>query len=145
MEPDDKWVGLVRSFERIVMQVLILLLRAMVALCIFELGWLLLRGLLRAQSPMVLDVEQMFELFGFFLIVLVGVELISTLKGYLRAGVIHVEVVLEVALIAVAQKVIVLDTKRAEGMGFGLAALILALAVAFWCVRSKALRAPPRP
>ncbi|HVJ90666.1 MAG TPA: phosphate-starvation-inducible PsiE family protein, partial [Labilithrix sp.] len=61
---------------------------------------------------------------------------------YLYERVIHVEVVLEVALIAVAQKVIVLDASRAGGtMLLGVAGVILALSVAFWAVRS-ARRSP---
>ena len=81
-------------------------------------------------------VEEMFELFGFFLLVLIGMELLTTLRAYVYERVIHAEVVLEVALIAIAQKVIVLDTSRASWATLlGLAALVLALAAAIWAVR----------
>jgi uncharacterized membrane protein (DUF373 family) len=39
------------------------------------------------------------QFFGYFLLVLIGVELIETLKAYAKKDVIHVRVVLEVALI----------------------------------------------
>jgi uncharacterized membrane protein (DUF373 family) len=78
----------------------------------------------------------MLELFGFFLLVLIGVELLTTLKVHVTDGVVHVEVVLEVALIAVAQKVIVLDATRVDALSLlALAALVLTLAAAFWWVR----------
>jgi uncharacterized membrane protein (DUF373 family) len=83
----------------------------------------------------------MLELFGFFLLVLVGLELLTTLKSYLYDRVIHVEVVLEVSLIAVAQKVIILDTRTGGATLFGLAGLVMTLALAFWVVRIARRRA----
>lgn len=77
----------------------------------------------------------MLGLFGFFLLVLVGLELLTTMKSYLADRVIHVEVVLEVSLIAVAQKIIILDTKSEGTNLLGLAGLVMALALAFWIVR----------
>ena len=41
------------------------------------------------------------------LLVLIGVERLETLKAYVKKDVIHVRVVLEVALIAMARKVII--------------------------------------
>ena len=56
-------------------------------------------------------------------------------------GVVHVEVVLEVALIAIAQKIIIFNTSRATGLSVvGLAALVLALAASFWLVRAAGHR-----
>jgi uncharacterized membrane protein (DUF373 family) len=51
-------------------------------------------------------VQGLLEIFGYFLLVLIGVELLETLKAYLKKDAIHVRVVLEVALIAMARKVI---------------------------------------
>jgi uncharacterized membrane protein (DUF373 family) len=63
-------------------------------------------------------------------------ELFASLKSHLREGVVQVEVVLEVALIAIAQKIIILDTSRATALGLlGQAALVLALAGGYWLVR----------
>jgi len=62
--------------------------------------------------------------------------LIETLKAYLRKDVIHVRIVLEVALIAMARKVIVLEPNAVPGSTMlGVAAVILALAVAFYFER----------
>jgi uncharacterized membrane protein (DUF373 family) len=81
---------------------------------------------------LLLEVDELLEIFGFFLLILIGVELLETIKAYLRDNVIHVEIVLEVALIAVARKVIVLDLSKYDGLGvLAIAALIIALAGAF--------------
>ena len=81
-------------------------------------------------------VRGLLEIFGDFLLVLIGVELLETLKAYLRKDVIHVRVVLEVALIAMARKVIIEEPNTVPGVTlFGIAALILALGIAFFFER----------
>lgn len=79
-----------------------------------------------------ISVESLLDIFGYFLLVLIGVELLETLRAYMRKDVIHVRVVLEVALIAMARKAIIAEPSTMPGLAlFGLAALILALGVAF--------------
>jgi uncharacterized membrane protein (DUF373 family) len=114
----------------------------MVVLGTVELGWLLLQDITTIR-PRLLDVEEVLEVFGYFLLVLVGLELITSMKAYLYQRVIHVEVVLEVSLIAVAQKIIILDTRSSPLSMVGLAALLVALAVAFGVVRYAQRKAQP--
>jgi uncharacterized membrane protein (DUF373 family) len=95
-----------------------------------------------APPRFLIRVQGLLEIFGYFLLVLIGVELIETLKAYLKKDVIHIRVVLEVALIAMARKVIVEEPNAVPGLTlFGIAALILALGVAFH-VERQARREP---
>jgi uncharacterized membrane protein (DUF373 family) len=87
-----------------------------------------------------IPVQGLLEIFGYFLLVLIGLELLETLKAYLRKDVIHVRVVLEVALIAMSRKVIIQEP-NAGATSFGIAGLILALAIAFYFER-QAKREP---
>jgi uncharacterized membrane protein (DUF373 family) len=87
-------------------------------------------------------VQGLLEIFGYFLLVLIGVELLETLKAYLKKDVIHIRVVLEVALIAMARKVIIEEPNTVPSLTlFGIAALILALGIAFH-VERQARREP---
>lgn len=61
-------------------------------------------------------VQGLLEIFGYFLLVLIGVELLETLKAYVRKDVIHVRVALEVALIAMARKVIIEEPNTVPGV-----------------------------
>ena len=55
---------------------------------------------------------------------------------YLKRDIIHIRVVLEVALIAMARKVITEEPESVSALTlFGIAALILALAIAFYFER----------
>jgi Predicted membrane protein len=80
-----------------------------------------------------IPVDGLLEIFGYFLLVLIGVELLETLKAYIKKDVIHMRVVLEVALIAMARKVIIAEPDHLPSLAlFGMASLILALGVAFY-------------
>jgi uncharacterized membrane protein (DUF373 family) len=141
--PDEKvsvrwrrFTDFVGSFERGIVFALILLLMIVVGSATVELGVELAKDLTALETSL-LDVEEMFSLFGYFLLVLIGLELLKTLKTYVHEGVVQVEVVLEVALIAVAQKLIILNlSKVAPPFIYGLAALIVTLALAYWLVRN---------
>jgi uncharacterized membrane protein (DUF373 family) len=137
----ERIVTIVKRFERVIAFALVVLLMIVVALATVELGALLYKDLAQTRQTL-LQVEQTFELFGSFLLVFVGLELLTSLKAYVREGTVHVEVVLEVALVALAQKVIILNPRSSPLTQFGLAALILALAGAFWWVRVGRARSP---
>jgi uncharacterized membrane protein (DUF373 family) len=136
--------AIIKGFERGVTFALLLLLMVVVLLATVELAVLLYRDLVVTRAEL-LNMEQTFELFGAFLLVFVGLELLTSLKDYVRHGAVHVEVVIEVALVALAQHLILLNPKSSPLTQFGLAALVLSLAGAFWCVRAARAREPARP
>jgi hypothetical protein len=90
--------------------VVVALSRLHVGVLIAEEIWAPPRFLIRVQG--------LLESFGYFLLVLIGVELLETLKAYLRRNVIHVHVVLEVTLIAMARKVIMEEPNTVSKLDF---------------------------
>jgi len=128
-----------KTFEQAVVHVLIALMVLVILVAIVDLGWMVIEDILRPPF-LVLEADGLLKIFGFFLLILIGVELLETIKAYLEEHVVHVEVVLEVALIAVARKVIVLDLKEHDAVTIaGIAALIITLAAAFY-LEKKARR-----
>lgn len=80
------------------------------------------------------------DLFGAFLLVLIGIELLDTIKVYLRENVVHVEVVVLVAIIAIARKVVVLKIEELEGSKvIGIGILILSLSIAYYLIKKSGL------
>jgi len=126
---------LVTKVQGLIVMTLIVMLVLVVLLSTAHLGWLIAHEMW--QPPRILiPVQGLIEIFGYFLLVLIGVELLETLKVYLKQDVIHVRVVIEVALIAMARKVITAEPNNVAPLTlFGIAALILALAVAFYFER----------
>ncbi len=138
--PADGGLGrAVRRFERFVVVALIVMMMIVIFLGAIELGWLIVVDII-SPPIILLEVGELLDIFGFFLLILIGVELLETLKAYLRDNVVHVEIVLVVALIAIARKVIVLDLSKHDGLTvFAIAALIVALAVGYVLVRQARL------
>ena len=132
----------IKRFERIIVVSLVVMMMLVVALSTVDLGWLILKDII-TPPVVLLEVDELLEIFSFFLLILIGVELLETIKAYLRDNVLHVEIVLEVALIAIARKIIVLDLGKYDGLNvLALAAIILALAGASLVQRRARVKAP---
>jgi uncharacterized membrane protein (DUF373 family) len=122
---------LVTKIQKFVVFALAGMLIVVVALSTLHLGVLIAEEIW-APPRFLIRVQGLLEIFGYFLLVLIGMELLETLKAYLRKDVIHVRVVLEVGVIAMARKVIILEPNAVPSATFlGIAALILALGIAF--------------
>jgi uncharacterized membrane protein (DUF373 family) len=123
---------LLTKAQKLIAVVLAVMLIIVVVLSTVDLGFLIGHEIWKPPRFLI-PVQGLLEIFSFFLLILIGVELLETLKAYVKEDVIHVRVVLEVALIAMARKVIVLEPNSISGLTlFGMAALILALGVAFY-------------
>ena len=127
-----------KIFERFE-QFIVLALMAFMMIAVFvstiEVGVILWQQMLE-PPVMLLNVREMMEVFGFILMVIIGLELLETIKTYLQDHEVHVEVVLLVALVAVARKVIILDYKDMEpDMMLAVAALVISMSAGFYVVR----------
>ncbi len=120
----------------IMLAVVVILSTAHLAVMVWEEMW--------APPRFLIPVQGLLEIFGYFLLVLIGVELLETLKAYMIKDIIHVRVVIEVALIAMARKVIVEEPNNVSSLTlFGIAALILSLGIAYYFERQGKREVPP--
>lgn len=127
--------ALATKIQKFIVFALAGMLAVVVVLSTLHLGVLIVQEIW-APPRFLIRVQGLLEIFGYFLLVLIGVELLETLKAYLKKDVIHVRVVLEVALIAMARKVIIEEPNTVPSSTLlGIAALILALGIAFYFER----------
>lgn len=125
-------IKMVQKFTALALAVMLVVV---VVLSTLHLGVLIAHEIW-APPRFLIRVQGLLEIFGYFLLVLIGVELLETLQAYIKRDVIHVRVVLELALIAMARKVIIEEPNTVPSLTlFGIAALILALGVAFYFER----------
>jgi uncharacterized membrane protein (DUF373 family) len=123
------------KFEELISRALLLMMAAVVLLTTIELGWILAKDVL-TPPVFLLEIGEILELFGLFLLVLIGIELMHSVKVYIKRRAIHLEAMLVVALVAVARKVIVLEPKElAPAAVLGLAAMALALTIGYYLVK----------
>lgn len=130
------------AFERVMVLVLLVMMMAVVLLAIINLAWSLGSDLL--TPPLLrLQIDELLDVFGQFLLVLIGIELLESMRAYLADHRFHVETALAVALVALARKAVVLDLKAlGPGALLGLAALVLAFTIGYFLLRSRSW-APP--
>ncbi len=129
-------LNLLKRFERFLIQVLMVMMALVLLLTTVDLGWTIIKDI---SQPLylILSVDQLLELFGLFMLVIIGIELLETImKTYLTQGIPHYEVVLSVAIIAIARKVIILDIKEISSLSLiGIASIILALTVGYYFMK----------
>ncbi len=124
-------------FQNAILMVLTWMMALVVLLATLELFYIIVSDI--ATPPLVLlEIDELLEIFGYFLLVLIGVELLETFKIYLEENVINVQVVLLVAIIAIARKVIILDVKGLPSMTlFGIGVIIVSLSAGYYLVKKS--------
>ena len=126
-----------KKFEHVIVSALIVMMILVILISTIELGWIILKDFINPPR-FFLEISDLLEIFGFFLLVLIGIELLETIKAYLNEKVVHVEIVIEVGLIAIARKVIILDIEKYDGITIiGVAGLILAVSAAYYVIKLK--------
>jgi len=126
-----------RKFERLIVTAVTGMMVLVILLGTIELGYLIILDII-SPPIILLEVGELLNIFGLFLLILIGVELLETVKMYFREHVVHVEVVFMVALIAIARKVIILDLEKYSYLALiGIALIILALSVGYYLVRKS--------
>jgi uncharacterized membrane protein (DUF373 family) len=127
-----------KKFKKILLTVLTLMMAFVLLLSVLELGWVILWDVI-TPPLFLLEINELLEVFGLFMLVIIGIELLETImKTYLREGVDHVQVVMAVALIAIARKVIILDVKDLSSLTLiGIGFIIFALSVGYYLIKEK--------
>ena len=131
--------NILKKYEKFMIQALMVMMAIVLGLATLDLGWLIIKDII--QPPyLLLDVNQLLEIFGLFMLVVIGIELLETImKTYITQGQPHYEVVLSVAIIAIARKVIILDLKEVDSLSLiGIASIIVALTVGYFLMKRSA-------
>lgn len=123
------------KFESLIYLVLIVFIAAVILVTTIQIGREIVIGL--SNPPLFrFDPNELIDIFGSFLLVLIGIELMHTVKIYLTDHRVHVEVILAVGLVAITRKVVLLDPKQLDGSSLmGIAAIIVALSVSYYLVK----------
>ncbi len=126
---------ILERIEKAIVVALLVLMMIALLLATVELGIILYQEIMKPPVYM-LNLDNMLEVFGFFLMVLIGLELLETIKAYLQHDQFHLEIVFIVAMIAIARKIIILDYKSiTPTMLLGMSAAVIALSAGYYFVK----------
>jgi uncharacterized membrane protein (DUF373 family) len=124
-------------FDRAIISILVAMMALAIVAATANLVWVFVIGLFSSPFDF-LTVTELLDVFGAFLIVLIGLELLDTVKTYAKEHRVHAEAVLLVSLIAVLRKLITLDLKTEPSASvLAVAGLVAALAGAYWLMRKS--------
>ncbi len=126
-----------KYFETLIIWGIILLMAIILVLAFLDILYVIQREI--TSSPtLVIDANGLMGLFSLFLVLLIGLELLQTVKTYLREDIVHVEFVVLVAIIAISRKAIVWDfDKYSTEELISLAIMILALGGTYFLVKKS--------
>jgi uncharacterized membrane protein (DUF373 family) len=134
-------------FERTTVLVLLCMLMIVVMYAIggflIAIAYTMVERLMQSKEVH-LTMPLLHEVFAGFLMILIGLELMKTIVMYLDEHVIHVEVVMSVAMIAIARHAIDVDYKTAPPLAmFGIGLVIIALAIGYYFFKKADLLPSP--
>jgi uncharacterized membrane protein (DUF373 family) len=130
-------VELFNKAERYIAIALLALMGVVVVSATVEVAYEVITGLINPPG-FFLGVAELFDVFGLFLMVLIGLELMTSIHMYLEDHKIHAEMMFLVALTAVTRKIVILDTGKTEPMvAFGIGFLVITLAAGYYLIMKR--------
>ena len=131
---DKNFLKIIHITENVVSKVLSIALIIVIFVSIIDLVIALVNDLF-GQEPAGFFNTTLIEIFGFFLNILIALELLENITVYIRKHVVQLELVITTALIAVARKVIIFDPTYPKADLFALGFATICLAGAYWLIR----------
>ena len=132
----------IKIIERFIIITLVVMMAIVLVIASVEVGITIISKFSNPfdTNGVVIDIDGLLEVFGFFLTVLIGFELFETVRLYLKENVFHGEVILLVSLIAVARKVILLEYTSEDPLTlFAMAALIVAISIGYYLIKKTSV------
>lgn len=134
---NHKAISLAKKVKQYTVTTLMFLMLFIVIASVIELGIMIYKEVLNSRNGSVFfDINELLDLFSFFFLVLIGIELLETIEMYFKSSLIHAEIVLMVAIIAVSRKVILLELSEHEPLAIvGFSLVIAALGLCYFLIK----------
>ncbi len=130
---------LIKQLENLLIWGIIVVMSVLLILAFVDILYVIKEKVM--DSPIfIIDANGLMNLFSLFLLLLIGLELLETIKTYLRDDIVHVEFIILISIIAVARKAIVWDfDKYSTDQLIGLAIMILALGITYFLIKNSTI------
>ncbi|MEP6712954.1 MAG: phosphate-starvation-inducible PsiE family protein [Ferruginibacter sp.] len=136
MESNDKFSKITGVINKTVMRILIGIMTFSLILASLHLIYLVYQHIFDHAPYFLIDVSTLFDIFNLVLVIAVGYELIKSLVLIISSDTIPTIPIIQIAIIAVANKIITLDIKHTEpNIIIGLAILIGTLGLTHFLVK----------
>lgn len=125
----------IKYVERLIIWGILIVMSVILVLAFIDIVYEIFKEIM-AEPIFIIDSSGLMGLFSLFLVLLIGLELLETVKAYLKEDIVHVEFIILVAIIAISRKAIVWDFKKytTEEL-ISLAIMTVALGVTYFLVK----------
>src|SRR3989338_8548007 len=124
-------------FERIIITLLSVMIVFVIFISTIELAWIIGTDIVKPPK-FLLDITKLLEIFSLFLLILIGIELLESIKVYITQRATRVETIMLVGIIAIARKIIVLDIRQLSDLPLiGVATITIALSAGYYLIRQS--------
>jgi len=131
------------KFERILGIALLVVISIVAVASVIELAYTLVRDIFTGPG-LLFEIRELFNIFGMFMLVLIAIELMSSIHAHLDNKSNHVEVMLIIAITAVTRKIVILDSKNVDAAYIAsLALLFLSLSVGYYLLKRGRVKKEP--
>ena len=123
------------NIEKVAAYALLGLMGLVVLSATFEVGYEIATNIFKPPGFFI-GVRDLFGIFGLFLMVLIGLELMASIRMYLEDHRIHAEMMLLVAITAITRKIVILDATKVDPMTlFGIGFIVATLTGGYFFMR----------
>ena len=130
----------IKHIERLLIWGIIMIMSLILVLAFIDIVYVIKEKVLEPPF-LIIDANGLMSLFSLFLVLLIGLELLETVKTYLKEDIVHVEFIILVAIIAIARKAIVWDFNKYSTRDLiSLAIMILALGLTYFLIKKADVR-----
>ncbi|WP_340820588.1 phosphate-starvation-inducible PsiE family protein [Methanolobus sp. WCC4] len=127
----------INMFQTVVIKAIIVMMALVILSATLEIGWIVVLDMV-TPPYFVIGVEQILDVFGLFFLVIIGIELLETVKMIIMESSMNVDVIILVGITAVVRKVMIIDIKSTDPIFLmGMGVLIVALAATYYLVTSS--------
>lgn len=131
---DDPLIRKLEVFVRLSVRALAILMTLVIMFSVLDVMWVMYEYI-STPPYLIIRMSEILQLFGAFIAVLIAIEIFVNITVYLRKDVIHVNIVLATALLAIARKVIILDFSETDATYvFAVAAVVFSMSIAYWLI-----------
>lgn len=124
------------KFKSITIFLLLVLIAIIIVISVIFLIWSMIDYFVLGGIDMDnIDKSEILHMFGLLLVVIIGLELMDLLIGYVRHGELHIQLVLFIAIIAVSREFIIYNYDKINGLDIAsMGVAVVALAIASYLV-----------
>jgi uncharacterized membrane protein (DUF373 family) len=134
---EDPLIRFLHKAIRFSIRILAVLMVAVILWGVVDVLYVMYQQLM-APPKFMITVNDIFQLFGAFMVVLIAIEIFLNIRLYLGTEMLPVQLVIATALMAIARKVIVLDFDKTDASYIvAIAAVIAALGATHWLLSNE--------